>query len=59
MPEHFPLMVPGAKAAGDLAEVHAPFDGSLIATVEQADGTAVEKAFDNGILPCSAIATPG
>jgi acyl-CoA reductase-like NAD-dependent aldehyde dehydrogenase len=45
MPDHFPLMVPGAKAAGDLAEVRSPFDGSLIATVEQADGAAVEKAF--------------
>ena len=37
MPEHFPLMVPGAKAAAGLAEVRSPFDGSLIATVEQAD----------------------
>jgi acyl-CoA reductase-like NAD-dependent aldehyde dehydrogenase len=45
MPEHFPLMVPGAKPAADLAEVRSPFDGSLIATVEQADGEAVEKAF--------------
>ncbi|MGA2059563.1 MAG: aldehyde dehydrogenase family protein [Thermoguttaceae bacterium] len=44
MPEHFPLLVPGAKAAGELAEVRAPFDGALIATVEQADGAAVEKA---------------
>ncbi|MGA2799413.1 MAG: aldehyde dehydrogenase family protein [Thermoguttaceae bacterium] len=44
MPEHFPLMVPGAKPAGEMAEVRAPFDGSLIATVEQADGAAVEKA---------------
>ncbi|MGD0654676.1 MAG: aldehyde dehydrogenase family protein [Thermoguttaceae bacterium] len=46
MPEHFPLMVPGAKPAAALAEVRAPFDGSLIATVEQADGSAVEKAFE-------------
>ncbi len=45
MPEHFPLMVPGAKAAGELAEVRSPYDGSHIATVEQADGAAVEKAF--------------
>jgi acyl-CoA reductase-like NAD-dependent aldehyde dehydrogenase len=37
-------MVPGAKPAGEMAEVRAPFDGSLIATVEQADGAAVEKA---------------
>ncbi len=45
MPEHFPLMVPGAKPAADLAEVRSPFDGSLIATVEQADRAAVERAF--------------
>jgi acyl-CoA reductase-like NAD-dependent aldehyde dehydrogenase len=37
-------MVPGAKPAGEMAEVRAPFDRSLIATVEQADGAAVEKA---------------
>ncbi|MGD0382782.1 MAG: aldehyde dehydrogenase family protein, partial [Thermoguttaceae bacterium] len=46
MPEHFPLLVPDAKPAAALAEVRAPFDGSLIATVEQADGAAVEKAFE-------------
>ncbi len=45
MSEHWPLMVPGAKAAGELAEVRASFDGSLIATVEQANKAAVEKAF--------------
>jgi acyl-CoA reductase-like NAD-dependent aldehyde dehydrogenase len=44
MPEHFQLLVPGAKAAGEIAEVYAPFDGALIATVEQADSAAVEKA---------------
>jgi acyl-CoA reductase-like NAD-dependent aldehyde dehydrogenase len=44
MPEHFPLMVPGAKPAAESAEVRSPFDGTLIATVEQADRAAVEKA---------------
>jgi len=46
MPEHCPLMVPGAKPAADLTEVRAPFDGSLIASVEQADRAAVEKAYE-------------
>lgn len=46
MPEHFPLMVPEAKPAADLAEVRSPFDDSLLATVEQADRSAVEKAFE-------------
>jgi acyl-CoA reductase-like NAD-dependent aldehyde dehydrogenase len=45
MPEHFPLMVPGAKPAAESAEVRSPFDGSLIATVDQADRAAVERAF--------------
>jgi acyl-CoA reductase-like NAD-dependent aldehyde dehydrogenase len=45
MPEHFPLMIPGAKPAAEWAKVRAPFDGSLIATVDQADRAAVEKAF--------------
>jgi len=43
MAEHFPLLVPGAKAAGQI-EVVAPFDGAPIATVEQADRTGVERA---------------
>jgi acyl-CoA reductase-like NAD-dependent aldehyde dehydrogenase len=43
MLEHFPLLVPGATAAGT-AEIHAPFDGSPIARIEQADGATVEKA---------------
>ncbi len=47
MPEYFPLMVPGAKPAKAKAEVRSPHDGSLIATVEQADRAAVETAFTN------------
>jgi acyl-CoA reductase-like NAD-dependent aldehyde dehydrogenase len=42
--EHFPLMVPGASAAPQNAEVRAPFDGSRLATVEQVDGAGVERA---------------
>jgi acyl-CoA reductase-like NAD-dependent aldehyde dehydrogenase len=44
MPEHFPLMVPGAGPAAERAEVHAPWDGELIATVEQVDRAGAEQA---------------
>jgi len=44
MPEHFPLIVPGAKPEGDPIEVHAPYDRSLIATVDNAGRDAVEQA---------------
>jgi len=43
MTAHFPLMVPGA-ASTDTHDVHAPFDGSLIATVDVASASAVETA---------------
>jgi acyl-CoA reductase-like NAD-dependent aldehyde dehydrogenase len=45
MPAHFSLMIPGAKPDSVLHEVHSPFDGAPIATVEQANEAAVEKAF--------------
>ncbi len=41
---HFPLMVPGATAAGEPAEIQAPFDRSVIGTVELADAAAAEVA---------------
>jgi acyl-CoA reductase-like NAD-dependent aldehyde dehydrogenase len=44
MAAHFSLMIPGATAETVLHEVHSPFDGSPIATVEQAGEAAVEKA---------------
>ncbi len=44
MTEHFPLMVPGATASGETLEVHAPFDRSLIATVDAAGPETVERA---------------
>ncbi len=44
MIEHFPLMVPGAAAAPPDVEVHAPFDGAPLATVEPVDGAGVECA---------------
>jgi acyl-CoA reductase-like NAD-dependent aldehyde dehydrogenase len=37
-------MVPGARPAAQLAEVHAPFDGTLLATCEQVDRAGVERA---------------
>jgi len=43
MTAHFPLMVPGATST-DKHEVHAPFDGSLIASVDVAGAAAVETA---------------
>jgi acyl-CoA reductase-like NAD-dependent aldehyde dehydrogenase len=43
--EHFPLMVPGASPAPQPREVRSPYDRQVIATVEQADGAAVEQAF--------------
>ncbi len=46
MPEHFPLMVPGATPDDDLMEVHAPFDRTLIATIERGGASVVEKALD-------------
>ena len=44
MPEHFRLMAPGVEPAQDSTEVFAPFDGSLIGTVEQADAAGIEQA---------------
>ena len=44
MSEHFPLMVPGARPTAEPAEVRSPFDGSLIATVEQVDRDGADRA---------------
>ena len=46
MAEQFPLMVPGASPDGELLDVHAPWDRSLIATVERGGPPVVEKALD-------------
>jgi len=46
MPDPFPLLVPGATPDAELAEVHAPYDGSLIATVERGGPQVVEQALD-------------
>ncbi len=44
VPEHFPLMVPGAKPDKTYADVQAPYDGSLIGTVERTDLVGVDVA---------------
>lgn len=44
MAEHFELMVPGARTVGEHLEVRAPWDNSVIATVDAADSAAVEQA---------------
>lgn len=45
MSEYFPLMVPGATAAGT-AEVAAPYDGSVLGTVETTDAKAADRALE-------------
>jgi len=42
--ERIALLVPGARPSGQTLAVQAPFDGALLAEVEMADATAVERA---------------
>lgn len=44
MSDTIPLMIPGAKPGPEPLEVRAPYDGSLIATLESADHAAVDLA---------------
>ncbi len=44
MTAHFKSMTAGAKSSGKSLEVRAPWDNELIATVDTADGAAVEQA---------------
>jgi acyl-CoA reductase-like NAD-dependent aldehyde dehydrogenase len=44
MTKHFSIMVPEANSKDALLEVVAPYDGTLIATVDTADSSVVEKA---------------
>ncbi len=44
MTDHFPMMVPGARASGATRQVHSPFDAALLGSVEVADAAAVETA---------------
>jgi acyl-CoA reductase-like NAD-dependent aldehyde dehydrogenase len=43
-PENFNSMVPSATPTGRAHEVHAPFDGALLGTVEMGDAATVERA---------------
>ncbi|MFD2256087.1 aldehyde dehydrogenase family protein [Luteolibacter algae] len=43
---HFKTLVPGASSSAGSLEVTAPFDGSVIGSVELADAAAVEQALD-------------
>jgi acyl-CoA reductase-like NAD-dependent aldehyde dehydrogenase len=44
MPSHIELMIPGAATSGQPLEVTAPYDNTLLATVETAAAAAVEQA---------------
>ena len=44
MIDHFPLMVPGSKTTSPPREVSAPYDGTLLATVDTADSGVAERA---------------
>ena len=44
MAEHLPLLVPGAGATEPPAEVRAPYDDALIATVDRAGRDVIEQA---------------
>ncbi len=44
MPEHYPLLVPGASSEDTPLEVYAPYNNELIATIQTADKAVVEKA---------------
>ncbi len=41
---HYPLMIPGANPGGDTLEVHNPYDGTLIATLDTAAAGAADLA---------------
>jgi acyl-CoA reductase-like NAD-dependent aldehyde dehydrogenase len=47
MTEHYSLMVPGISSSDAVLEVKAPYDGSVIATVDTADSDVVETALTN------------
>ncbi len=45
MTQHFPLMIPGATSNAGTLEVRAPYDDSLIATVD------INKKLQRGLVP--------
>ncbi len=46
VPDHFPLMVPGAEPDEQHAEVHAPYDRSVIGTVERTGLGGAHRALE-------------
>jgi len=46
MTTHHPLMIPGATASGDTLTVTAPYDDSIIATLDTANTAAIETALN-------------
>ena len=47
MTNHFPMLVPGARSHDGDLEVTAPYDGSVLATVQTADSAAIDQALAN------------
>ncbi len=45
--EHFPLMIPGAFSSDGVLELRAPYDQTVLATLESADANAVDLALSN------------
>ena len=45
--EHFPLLIPGTPSNDGILSLHAPFDQTLLATLDSADAGAVELALKN------------
>ena len=44
MTVHYPLLIPGSRPTGSVLEVTAPYDGTLIATLDTANDAAVDRA---------------
>ncbi len=45
--EHFPLLIPGTPSSDGVLELHAPYDQTLLATLDSADASAVDLALSN------------
>lgn len=45
--EHFPLLIAGVPSSDGILELHAPYDQTLLATLDSADAGAVELALSN------------
>ncbi|MEE9426357.1 MAG: aldehyde dehydrogenase family protein [Methylococcales bacterium] len=45
--EHFPLLITGVPSSDGILELHAPYDQTLLATLDSADAAAIELALSN------------